>query len=67
MIYDATPPVAGDYFQAAVSFVTAVNARQLYAAFLQVAQDNGPFNMETNDCEEFAGSLCGAVSGAWQQ
>jgi hypothetical protein len=65
MIYNATPPTAGDYYQAAVSFVTAVSARELYAAFLQVAQDNGPFNMDTNDCENFAGCLCGAVSGTW--
>jgi hypothetical protein len=67
MIYNATPPTAGDYYQAAVAFATAVNARELYAAFLQVAQDRGPFNMETNDCEAFAGFLCGAVSGAWDQ
>jgi hypothetical protein len=65
MIYNATPPTAGDYYQGAVSFNTAVNARELYAAFLQVAQDNGPFNMDTNDCENFAACLCGAVSGAW--
>lgn len=64
LIYGATQPAAGEYFSGCSTYNINVTAGDLYGTFLQVAATNGPYDMETNDCERFAEDLCSALGGA---
>jgi hypothetical protein len=67
LIYNATqPPVGvGQYYGQYVEFATpSVTAGDLYGTFLQMATER-VYDIETYDCEAFAGELCGRLSGQW--
>jgi hypothetical protein len=64
MIFNATAPTVGDYYANVRTYETQwVTAGDLYGSFLQIAQENGPYNGETNDCERFATDLYERLGG----
>jgi hypothetical protein len=66
MIYNARPPSSDDpYYGAPTDYVTSsVTASDLYGTFLQMASEK-IYDIESNDCEDFAGDLCSRLSGQW--
>jgi hypothetical protein len=66
MIYNARPPSSDDpYFGTPTDFATSsVTASDLYGTFLQMASEK-IYDIESNDCEDFAGDLCSRLSGQW--